>query len=134
MSEVFVRATREAFRYSSIRGELTTEQLWSLPLTHTSGFSLDAVGRGLVRTVKEAGEESLVETKPNPERDLAAAKLDAVKHIIATKQAEAKEAEKRVERDREPAKLLDALQAPEHRKLSGASKDELLKRLAELDS
>ena len=60
-------------------------------------------------------------------------KLEIVKFIIETKQAEVAAAVKRSARSAERRRLLEALDAKENAELSSASKDQLLERLAALD-
>lgn len=132
-NDLFVRAARKKYRFDSARGELTTEQLWDLPLLGRNSFDLDSVARSVNFALKAMGEESFVE-KANPEQADAAAKLEIVKFVIAAKQAEAKAAEQRVERAAKRRKILDALADQENRELTSASKEELLKRLEALDT
>jgi hypothetical protein len=136
MNDLFVQASREAFRYPSSRGELSTEQLWQLPLLGkgaNSGFDLDSVARALHTTVREHTEASFVDTRPNQRRLEAETKLEVVKHIISVKQEERRAAEARVERADKRRVILDALAARETEELNRASREELLAKLAELD-
>jgi hypothetical protein len=133
MNDLFVTASRQAWRFPSSRGELTTEQLWSMPLLAKNGFDLNSVARGLNQEVKDLGEESFVETRSNPARSTAEGKLELVKSIIAVRQEENRLAEQRAQCDVERARILDALAARESEELTKASKDELLARLAQLD-
>jgi hypothetical protein len=133
MNDLFVTASRQAWRFPSSRGELTTEQLWSMPLLAKNGFDLNSVARGLNQEVKDLGEESFVETRSNPARSTAEGKLELVKSIIAVRQEENRLAEQRAQRAVERARILDALAARESEELTKASKDELLARLAQLD-
>ena len=134
MNDLFIQATRKAFRYPSIRGDITTEQLWDMPLlSKGNGFDLDTVARSLYNTVKELSEGSFVETRANPRQAEAEAKLELVKFVIATKQAEAKAAGLRLERADQRRKILDALAARENDELTKANREELLAKLAELE-
>lgn len=133
MNDLFVTASRQAWRFPSTRGELTTEQLWSMPLLAKNGFDLNSVARSLNQEVKDLGEESFVETRSNPARSTAEGKLELVKSIIAVRQEENRLAEQRAQRAVERARILDALAARENEELTKASKDELLARLAQLD-
>jgi len=63
---IFEKATQEKFRYPSTKGLLTTEQLWELPLTAKSGFSLDDVAKAVNAELKAIDTESFVATAPNP--------------------------------------------------------------------
>jgi len=134
MHDLFIQATRAAYRYPSNRGEITTEQLWDMPLlSKGNGFDLDTVARTLNASIKAMGEESFVETRSNPRKVEAEAKLEVVKFVIATKQAEIKAAEQRANRLLERRKILDALAELEAKELSASSKEDLLKRLSELE-
>ena len=134
MSNLFEIATRKAFRFQSNRGDLTTEQLWELPLTSRVGFDLDSVAKAVNAELKSVTEESFVATRVNPRKGDLEAKLDVLKHIIAVKIAEAEAATARVAKQEKRAKILDALAAKENEELTQASKDDLLKQLAELDA
>ena len=136
MNDLFIQATREGFRYPSSRGELTTEQLWQLPLLGkggNTGFDLDSVARALHSTVREHTEASFVDTRPNPRLREAETKLEVVKYIISVKQEERRAAEAQVERANKRRVILDALAARETEELNRASREELLAKLAELD-
>lgn len=138
-NDLFVRASRAAWRYFSPRGELTTEQLWTLPLLSVrqdaAGNSLDlnTVAKVLNSELKALGEESFVE-KENPNRAIVAAKLDLVKFVISTKQAEAKANQDRLAKAQEREEILAALRNRKSAALASADEDELQHRLAALDA
>lgn len=131
--DLFILATRKAYRFPSVRGDLTIEQLWDLPLLARNNFDLDSVARAVNFGLRALGEESFVE-KADTQKTDASAKLEVVKFIIATKQAEEKASVMRAERALERRKILDAIATKEERELSSASKDDLLKQLEELDT
>lgn len=136
MSEVnlFLIAATCAFRFPSVRGDLTTEQLFDLPLTSRNGFNLDEVAKEINAELKAAGEESFVVPNANSARRLELErKLEIVKFVIADKQAKAAAAASRAEKADKRRKILDALETKENQELTQASKDDLLKQLAELD-
>lgn len=82
---LYKTATKENWTFPSANGLLTTSQLWQLPLT--GKVSLNAVAVSLYETIKASGEVSFVNTVSN-ENTLNNLKLDLVKDVIATKQAE----------------------------------------------
>jgi hypothetical protein len=130
----FVTAIREKYRFSSARGELVLEQLWALPLTSNSGFSLDDIARDIARQLRESGEESFVPNGVvNKARALLQAKLDIVKYVIDTKLAENAAQRAKLEKQEKRARLLDALRTKEDQEITAASKEDLLKQLAALD-
>jgi len=134
MSNIFETATRKAFRYTSNRGDLTTEQIWDLPLTSRSGFDLDSVAKAANAELKSVTEESFVATRVNPRKGDLETKLEILKHVIAVKIAEAEAVTARAAKQEKRAKILDALATKENEELTQASKDDLLKQLAELDA
>lgn len=134
MSNLFEIASRKAYRFQSNRGDLTTEQLWELPLTSRGGFDLDSVAKAVNAELKSVTEESFVATRVNPRKGDLETKLDVLKYIIAVKIAEAEAVTARVAKQEKRAKILDALAAKENEELTQASKDDLLKQLAELDA
>ncbi|CDX26753.1 conserved hypothetical protein [Mesorhizobium plurifarium] len=137
--DIFERAARKKFRFPSIKGDLTVEQLWDLPLVAGSGitrdvkFDLETVGRGILTELKGVTEDSLVNVNPDPRKGELEAKLDIIKHIIAVKQKEAADAQAAAARAEKRRKLVDAIASKEDEALSKASKEELLKQLEEMD-
>jgi hypothetical protein len=134
MNNIFIRASRESWRFPSVRGDLTNEQLWQMPLIAKSGFDLNSVACGLNQMVKNLGEENFVEVRVHPARTSAEGKLELVKYVIAVKQEEISAAEKRADRNSQRAKILDALAARENEELTKASREDLLAKLAEIDA
>lgn len=129
---IFEQATRQKFRFESIKGELTVEQLWDMPLTSKNGFDLDTVAKEVNRGLKACSEESFVNTNHNPAVDRLEAKLEVVKHVIAVKLAEADERAKAADRKAEKERLLEILHQKKDQDLLGLSREELEKRIADL--
>lgn len=132
MSDIFATASRKKFRFASERGDLTTEQLWDLPLTSKNGFNLNAVAIAVHNELKDLAEESFVEVSSNPRRRELEDMLEVVKRIIAVKQDEAKAATERVAKQALKRKLQEAIEAKEGEALLGASLDDLKAQLAAL--
>lgn len=109
MSAIFANATRAKLRFSSIRGNLSVEDLWDLPLTSAKGASLDEVGRKLLAERKSFEEESLVSTKPNPAKAINADAIEIVKYIVGVKEAERDAAKVAKEKAALKAQLTDVL-------------------------
>lgn len=127
----YENALRNKYRYPSVRGELTTEQLWDLPLQSTRANTpdLDSVAKEINRQLKEQTEESFVETKSNPLKTELEGKLEIVKHVIATKQAENAAARTAAERRQERERLQQLLALKDQQELEGLSKEEIQRRL-----
>lgn len=133
MSNIFEYATRNKLRFSSSRGELTTEQLWDVPLRSNDGFNLNAVAKAANEAVKAVNEENFVETTRTTAHVRVETAFEVVKHIIDIKLADEAAAKKRTENKVKREKLLKALAEKQDGKLSEMSERELKKQIAELE-
>lgn len=133
MNDIFEAAARNGFRYISTKGELSTEQLWSLPLLAANQFDLNNVAIVINSALKAISEESFVSIKPTQGKADLETKLEIVKHIIATKQAEQAKARDAAERSAKREKLVQALANKEDQELTNLTPDEIRAKLAELD-
>lgn len=133
IADLYEKVMRKHLRFSSPKGELTVEMLWDLPVVSTGGPSLNSVGKMITQELRDAGD-NLVETEKSAKQVQLEVKLEVVKHIIATKQAEKDAADKAAAGHAEKAQLLDILAEKEAGELSALSKEELRKRIAALSS
>lgn len=136
--DIFEIAARRKFRFPSVKGDLTAEQLWDLPLlivspTRDVKADLDTIGRGIRTELNDVSEGSLVNVNPDPRKGELTVKLDIIKHIIAVKQAEAAAAKTAAERAEKRRKLVDAIASKDDEALTKASKEDLLKQLEDMD-
>jgi hypothetical protein len=131
---IFERASRAKLRFPSSVGDLTSEQLWDLPLTATKGSrpDLDGVARAVHTELKSIEEGSFVNVAPDPRKTELELKLEIVKHVIANKLADAAAAAKRTETAERKRKLLAALASKEEQALSGMTKEQLEAEIAAL--
>jgi prophage DNA circulation protein len=129
---IFEKATQEKFRYPSTKGLLTTEQLWELPLTAKSGFSLDDVAKAVNAELKTIGTESFVATETNPAKATLETKLAVVKHVIAIRLAEDQAAKAAAAKKLEKEKLLAVLGRKQDAVLENLTEAELLARINNL--
>jgi len=121
----FKKAARLKLRFPSIKGYLSVEQLYDLPLTSKAGFDLDSVAKTINASLRVASEDSFVNTKPNLEKDLNQLCLDIVKEVIADKLAENEANAKAVANRHEREKLLEVLQGKKDAALTNLSEEEL---------
>lgn len=130
---LFMQASREAFRYNSPNGLLTTEQLWSLPLTSARAHqaSLDDVARTVFDELQGITERSFVNTKPNPKKPELEAKLEIVKYIISVKQAENSAKVQKATAAAEAQRLESILETKKASDLQNLPTEEIERRLAE---
>lgn len=137
--DIFETASRRKYRFASVKGDLTAEQLWDLPLVITSPTrdlkcDLDTIARGINTELKGITEESFVQITPDPRNADLETKLAVVKHVIGVRMKEAENARAAADRAQKRAKLLDALAAQEDKAMQSMSKEDILKQLADLDS
>lgn len=130
---VFLTATREKFRFPSVKGDLSTEQLWDLPLTSRTGFDLDTVAKAINTDLRSLSEESFVDSGANsPQRQNLTAKLDLIKEVIAVKKKEASDATARQAKAAMRKRLAEAIQAKKDAQLDTLSIEELEAQYAQL--
>ena len=136
MSEIdpFKYATRTQLRYPSARGEITTEQLWTLPLVSKDGFDLDTIARTIHKRLKEAEEESFVSTARNPETVRFEYALEIVKSVIEYRQEEQQTKERRAAAKKEKERLENLLAKKQDEEDGELTTAQLQKRLARLNS
>ncbi len=126
-------ALSTGMRFPSVRGLVTTEDLFSMPLTATNGFSLDAVAKSVNGSLKALGEESFVEQGDSAQRAELTNMLDVVKLVIEFRQEQNALVNARREKRARRQKLLKALENHENTDLAAMSKEDILKQLEELD-
>ena len=133
MDNLFLQATREKFRFESLKGDLSVEQLWDLPLTSRTGFDLDTVAKAVNADLKASNEESFVNVNNNPAVSRLQAKLEVVKAIIEVKLAQAEATKKRAEKAAERQRLMEVLHSKKDQELQGLSVEEIERRLSQLE-
>jgi len=129
---MFEKASKQKLRFDSVRGALTTEDLWDLPLTSRNSFDLDTIAKSVNSKIKEAEEESFVSVKVNPVKTKLTLQLDILKHIIAEKVQAATEAQERVQRESQRKKLEEVLATKQDAALSTLSVEELQAQIEKL--
>lgn len=130
---IFEYATRNKLRFTSIRGELTVEQLWDVPLRSRDDFNLNTVAKAVNKAFKELSEESFVETSKTPEHTRREVALEIIKYVIDAKLAEEGAVKNSIAKKQEKHKLLAILAEKQDGKLSELSEKELQKRIAALE-
>lgn len=131
-NNLFEKAARKKYRFPSIKGLLTVEDLWDLPLTSNTGVDLNTVAKTINNSLKAAQEENFVDTRPNKERALFENQLEVVKHIIAVKISDDERRKRRAEMLAEEQTLLAVLEKKGNEKLEGMSEKQIRDRIARL--
>ena len=127
---LFLVATRKKFRFASERGELTTEQLFDLPMT--GKCSLNSIAIYINNELKGVTEESFVETDSNPAATTLRQKLEVVKEVIGIRQNENKERADREAKKENRRVLEDILQRKRLGEMENLPVEELERRLKEM--
>lgn len=131
--EIYERAARAKLRFNSSRGELTTEDLFDLPLEATGNrLSLDQVAREVYKELKGYDEVSFVETKPEPRRVQLELQMEIVKHVIESKKQDRLAVENRVKKMELRRQLTEALALKQGEELKGLTVEQIQAKLAEL--
>jgi hypothetical protein len=128
---MFEKASRVKFRFSTSVGNLTTEDLWDLPLTSSKGVSLDGIAMELHKNITLSEEVSFVKKKTVGEKTKSL-KLEIVKHIIKTRIEESEAKTQSVKNKAKKDKILGILAKKEDEELMGASEEDLHKMLEEM--
>jgi hypothetical protein len=130
---IFERASRKRIRFPSSVGDLTTEQIWDLPLTAKSGKpDLDRLARSVNSELKSIEEGSFVSLTPDPRKVDLELKLDILKHVIHSKLADRTAAETAAANAERKRKLLAALASKEEAELVGMTREQLEAEIAKI--
>lgn len=127
---IFEKATRKKLRFNTGAGNVTTEDLWDMPLE--GRVSLDNLARSLNKEIKEQQEESFVK-KPSAASSATKLKFDVVKHIIDVKIADQERAQKAAATKKEKQRILELMSRKQDQELEGKSLEELEKMLESLE-
>lgn len=92
MSDLFERATRQKLRFETTAGNISVEDIWSLPLS-SGKVNLNDLAKELNKEIKSFEEEDFVNKTSNSKNDDVKLKFDIILHVIKYKaeEAEAKE-------------------------------------------
>ena len=86
--DLYKQASRENWLFQTPKGTATVHDLWHLPLESDKVMSLNGVAINLYNSLSSAAGMSFVKSK-SPADTLTLNKLELVKDIITTKEAEA---------------------------------------------
>lgn len=126
MTNIFEYAVKNAVRFTSRKGNLTTEDLWKL-----SQHDLNEIFKGLQKTLKENTEEGLFNECSVDNVDVQV-KSDIVKHVFLFKKAEQEAKVKKAEHRSQIAQMEDLIVRKKQAALEGKSIEELEGQLKQL--
>jgi len=121
-AELFLKASRKAWRFDSPQGQLNTEQLWDLQLTSTvsTKATLNNVAVAINNQIQSLTQNSFVDSSNDSVTTELTEKLDLVKYIISVKKTEARAAADRVALRQQLTKL---------KAIDAEAQDEALKKM-----
>jgi hypothetical protein len=129
---VFEQAVRKKYRFPSPQGELSTEEIFDLPLTSSNNrANLDDIARSLNKQLKSGNDVSFVnpDKKSDPEIQ---AKFDLIMYVIKLRIAENEAALKQKENAAKRQKILAIMSDREDESLRNMPLDELKKLIESL--
>ncbi len=130
---IFQQASRAKLRFATQLGQLSTEDLWELPLTSAKGVSLKSIATDLQKQITAQPMKELdFFDLPEATDSILQLRFDIIKHIVTTRVAESRdksaEAAKETKRAQLQALINDKLQD----ELKNKSVEELQAELASL--
>ena len=78
---MFEQASKLQLRFDSIRGLISTEDLWRIPLQSNNGFDIDTIAKDIRRELKENEDESFI-VKNTDTNSVLELQFVIIKHII----------------------------------------------------
>ena len=121
--ELFAQATRNKLRFASVKGDITTEDLWSLTLV-----ALDKIAAELY-TQLQTVNVSFLKSNRNKTNELLQLKLDVVRFIIAIKEQELEDKEAEQKRKERKEFLLDLKKKKEEEQYLSLSLEDINKQI-----
>lgn len=123
--EMFEKAVRNKIRFN-YKGTCSVEDLWDLNLT-----ALDSIYKEVNTELKAQTEESLLGTK-NRDVDMLELKIEIIKHIVTTKQAENEARRDAAKKSADKQELLALIEEKKKEGLRTKSVEELTKMVEEM--
>ena len=130
---IFQQASRSKLRFTTQLGNLSTEDLWDLPLTSANGVSLKSIATELQLQVSAQPLKELdFFDVPEATDSTLQLRFDIVKHIVTTRVAESHDKSAEAAKDTKRAQLQALINDKLQDELKGKSIDELQAELASL--
>lgn len=123
------QASRKGLSFATTRGFIRTDDLWSIPLQSKSSFDLDNIAKEHNAALKAVTDDSFVVTADRPEKAELTLKMEIIKHVIAVKLEERKNAVDAAAKAEQRQKLLAVLEKKQDAELQVLSAGEIQARL-----
>jgi len=128
---MYKKALQEGYVYPSTRGNITTQDLFTMHLDGNSGFNLNSVYVTLEEMLEKAPKKSLL--SQSVDTTYIQNRIDIVKDIAADKIAEKNSKLKAKENKAKREHILQILASKQDDALKSKTEEELLKELEALD-
>ena len=126
--DIFEKASRGKIRFSTSVGQISTEDLWELPLTSESKVSLNGIAKGISKELRESDEDNFVGDK-TPATATLELKLEIVKHVIEVKIEEANAKKSAASKKERKESIMSIIALKQQEEMMGKSVEELTKML-----
>ena len=124
-TNIFELAARNKVRFQSAVGQLTTEQLWDLPVPN-----LKKIAIAYKNAIKGLDDDEFEDDAPSKkERDAYELQLEILKFVIADKKAVADAAKARADKALQVKVLREALANKQNDKINSMSEEDLIKQI-----
>ncbi len=130
--ELFEKASKNKLRFETVRGTVSTEDLWDIPLKAKDNFDLDTIAISIAKKIKESEELTFVGATSSS--SVNEFKLDILKHIIKIKIEENELKKVTLEKKEKEKKLLEILSRKKDQALENKSVEELETELNNLQN
>lgn len=127
---MYKQAAQLKLRFNTAKGQLTTEDLWSLPLTSKSNVSLDGIAIAVNKQLQESKDNSFVTAKSTGNTTLEL-QLDILKDIIATRLEQNENNRAALARKQQKDKIAEIITSKQDEALLDMSIEDLEKMLEE---
>jgi len=121
--ELFEKTSKNKLRFETVRGTVSTEDLWDIPLKAKDNFDLDTIAISIEKKIKESEELTFVGATSSS--SVNEFKLDILKHIIKIKIEENELKKEKFEKKKKEKKLLEILSRKKDQALENKSVEEL---------
>lgn len=119
MSDIFEKAARKRLRFSSGKGSVNTEDLYTLPME-----TLDKIAIDLDAELSTSGRKSFIKDTTR-ESSVVRLKFDVVKRVIDYRLEQKAKKEEREKLVSERQKILEIIQRKQNQSLEASSMEEL---------
>lgn len=124
------KGLRNKLRFDSVKGLLTIEDLYDLPLLN-GVVCLNNIANSIYKELQQEGKMNFV-TEKSVDNELLELKFDIVKHVIEVKKSELSVAKEEASKHQKRQELLAALADIQKDEIKSKSKEDILKELEEL--